>query len=184
MNIYSNLIFILLFTSSLLFLTATSHAGVGHHAHEHKISVGEPAKGGEVTKTITVTMLDSMKYVFDQPLDLYEGDVVRFIVTNKGVIPHEFSIGDSEEQKKHAEMMRNNPGMSHEDGNAVSLDAGETGELIWRFKAGEKVVFACNIPGHFEAGMHEMAAVFPLSRGKILSESEMNEKHDHSTHEH
>lgn len=184
MNMYSKLILVSLFTGSLLFLTATSHAGVGHHAHEHKSSVGEPAKGGEVTKTITVTMLDSMKYVFDQPLDLYEGDVVRFIVTNKGVIPHEFSIGDSEEQKKHAEMMRNNPGMSHEDGNAVSLDAGETEELIWRFKAGEKVVFACNIPGHFEAGMHEMAAVFPLSRGKILSESEMNEKHDHSTHEH
>jgi len=30
---------------------------------------------------------------------------------------------------------------------------GETEELIWRFGKLDTVLVACNIPGHFEAGM-------------------------------
>ena len=50
-------------------------------------------------------------------------------------------------------MMRKMPNMDHEDPNTVSLAAGETARLSWRFMGDDAVVFACNIPGHFEAGM-------------------------------
>lgn len=47
--------------------------------------------------------------------------------------------------------------MAHDDPNALLLEPGESGEVTWRFDTlpAEKVVlqFACNVPGHYEAGM-------------------------------
>ena len=56
-------------------------------------------------------------------------------------------------------MMREMPNMEHKDPNAVILEPGESATLKWRFKGGETVVFACNIPGHYEAGMHHQLAM-------------------------
>ena len=78
-------------------------------------------------------------------------------MSNQGKITHEFSIGNEQEQKAHHEMMQKMPNMVHEDDNTVTVKSGETKELIWKFKNVGDVVFACNIPGHFEAGMfHKM----------------------------
>jgi len=45
--------------------------------------------------------------------------------------------------------------MTHDDPNVVSLKPGETKTLIWSFKhmTQTKLVFACNVPGHYQAGM-------------------------------
>lgn len=137
-----------------------AHQHGKHHDHgQHKSQVGKPAAVNEADKTIQVIMLDSMQYEFDQELHIHRNEVVRFIVTNKGKITHEFSIGNSEEQRKHAEMMRKMPDMKHEDGNTLSLNPGESGEIIWRFQGDTAIVFACNIPGHFEAGMFTTVTV-------------------------
>jgi uncharacterized cupredoxin-like copper-binding protein len=53
----------------------------------------------------------------------------------------------------HAELMRRNPHMEHDDAHAVSVPPGGSRELVWRFTKGGEVDFACLIPGHFEAGM-------------------------------
>ena len=98
-------------------------------------------------------MMDTMKFNFSQS-DLEEGDIVKFIVMNKGKVPHEFSIGTVEEQAAHRKMMKDMPNMKHDDGTAVSVAPGKTGELVWQFMGTGKVQFACNVPGHFEAGMH------------------------------
>lgn len=37
--------------------------------------------------------------------------------------------------------------------NAVTVDPGQRGEIVWRFTRGGSVEFACLQPGHFEAGM-------------------------------
>ena len=55
--------------------------------------------------------------------------------------------------------MRKMPDMKHKDPNTVSLAPGESAMLSWRFKGSDTVVFACNIPGHFEAGMKQIAAI-------------------------
>jgi uncharacterized cupredoxin-like copper-binding protein len=131
-----------------------SHDDTGHGEMGHAMSeVGMPAKTAQAVQTVNVTLTDEMKLRFDQPLKIKQGDTVRFIVTNKGKIPHEFAIGSKQEQLKHREMMRSMPGMKHEDGSVLSLDAGKQGELTWQFMGKPHVEFACNVPGHAEAGM-------------------------------
>lgn len=44
-------------------------------------------------------------------------------------------------------------GMTHDDPNSVLVEPGKTGELTWTFSAADKLQFACNIPGHYQAGM-------------------------------
>ena len=100
-------------------------------------------------------MRDTMRFVFSPDFgDLYDGDVIRFDVRNDGAILHEFSIGNAADQVEHAKMMRAMPDMKHDDPNTVSLEPGASASITWRFTGKDTVVFACNIPGHFEAGMH------------------------------
>ena len=138
--------------------TAMKH-GDDHGDGHAESAVGKPAPGMTPTKTYQVSMLDSMKYVFNQKPDLSPGDVVKFVVTNNGKIPHEFSIGNAAEQAKHNAMMKSMPDMKHEDGNTVTVQPGQRKELVWQFNGHDEVVFACNVPGHYEAGMFHKAAL-------------------------
>lgn len=146
----------------VLTFTSTSILAGGTHSDGHgmaNFSVGEPAKG-KPDREFNVSMRDTMQYVFDPAFEnLHDGEVIQFNVRNDGKIPHEFSIGNSAEQSEHAKMMRKMPNMKHEDPNAVILEPGESATLKWRFKGGETVVFACNIPGHYEAGMYHRLAM-------------------------
>ncbi len=72
---------------------------------------------------------------------------------NTGKIDHEFSIGSAVEQLKHREMMRQMGNHEHDSGSTVTVKPGKTKELLWHFQGDNKVEFACNIPGHAEAGM-------------------------------
>ena len=123
------------------------------HDHDAEISaagqVGSPEKAG---RTIKITALDTMQYD-KKDIQAKPGETVRFVVTNIGKIKHEFTIGTREEQLEHAEMMASMPGMKHEDGNSISLEPGETKELVWQFGKAGAVEIACHVPGHFEAGM-------------------------------
>ncbi|MBV8046716.1 MAG: hypothetical protein JO171_06165 [Paludibacterium sp.] len=130
-------------------------ASLSVQAHEMRhFTVGSPGKAGEVTKIIHVQATDQMRLVFDRQ-DIREGDVVKFIITNTGVMLHEFGIDDEAGQKAHQQEMMQMPNMTHDDPNVVSLKPGETRTLIWRFKGMRQhdVIFACNVPGHYQAGM-------------------------------
>jgi uncharacterized cupredoxin-like copper-binding protein len=154
----------------LLFMIFIPTLGIASGTHEHghdgaKFSVGEPGKGPP-DRQVKVAMLDTMRFSFEPELNfLKDGETIEFIVTNNGVIKHEFSIGNAEDQVKHAEMMRKMPDMDHQDPNTVSLSAGEMARLSWRFTGDDTVVFACNIPGHFEAGMKHVLAITTASGG-------------------
>ncbi|PWQ92913.1 cupredoxin domain-containing protein [Leucothrix pacifica] len=128
------------------------HVMEGHEGHKMS-AVGMPAeKGAVANKTITVHMMDTMRFNFST-LNIEEGDIVKFVVMNKGKIPHEFGIGSIEEQVAHRDMMKKMPGMKHEDGSTVSVEPGKSKELVWQFIGDATAQFACNVPGHFEAGM-------------------------------
>ena len=154
--------------NTLFVLFAVSSFAGGTHDHQHedddeahshnsptKSSIGQAAEPANATKTVNVELLDIMKFAFSPALDIAAGDIVRFVVANTGQVRHEFSIGNKEEQKAHSQMMKNMPDMVHEDGNTITVEPGETKEITWHFMGKDTVVFACNIPGHFEAGMHE-----------------------------
>ncbi len=133
--------------------------GKAHATHGHAVSrAGQPGTASRVTHTIRVQALDTMRYAPDE-LTVQSGQTVRFIVTNAGKMRHEFAIGDAEEQRRHAEMMKEMPDMKHDEGNAVSLEPGETNELIWRFGKPGNVEVACHLPGHYEAGMRAIVTV-------------------------
>ena len=130
------------------------HGGGDAHGGSHSNSAGTPLPPADfVDAVFNVTLLDTMKIEYDKHLDIKVGNVVKFIVPNKGKLRHEFSISNAEEQIAHVQMMRKMPDMQHDDGMTISLESGETAEMVWKFDGETKVVFSCNIPGHSEAGM-------------------------------
>jgi uncharacterized cupredoxin-like copper-binding protein len=116
------------------------------------IATGQPGDPAEVSRTIEVTMDDSMHFVPDD-ITVRAGQTVRFFAKNRGKMPHEMVIGPMEELMAHAEMMRKMPDMAHAEPNMVTLEPGQQGGLVWKFDQPGTVDFACLIPGHMEAGM-------------------------------
>lgn len=142
--------------SALLFAgLATGALAAGNHAagHDHaSASIGKPGNAADVTRTIKISMGDNMRYS-PSTIKVNNGETVRFILKNKGKLEHEMVLGSAKDLKRHAELMKKNPGMEHDDPNQVSLEPGQTKELIWQFTQQGTVDFACLEPGHMEAGM-------------------------------
>lgn len=136
---------------SSMAIASGSHSG-GHY------DFGEPGTADQVTQTVSIKMVDAngeLAFVHE-PLKIKRGDVVRFVLTNDGELPHEFSVGDAPSQRAHALMMQKMPEMKHEnDATVVTVEPNETKELIWNFNKPIKgaIEFACHVPGHYEAGM-------------------------------
>lgn len=128
-----------------------NHAG-GQAMAGHEATGSESKQSAEVDRTINVTMNDQMRFSPDH-VEVKAGQTIRFAVKNVGNQAHEMVIGSLDELQEHAEQMRQQPGMAHDEPNMVRLDAGETGEIVWHFDSPGQVDFACLIPGHLEAGM-------------------------------
>ncbi len=113
---------------------------------------GHPGKAAQVNHTIKITAMDIR---FDKVrLHVRAGETVRFIVTNKGQLTHEFIIGDARKQAEHEQEMQKMAGMVMPDeSNGITLKPGQTKTLIWTFGQKGEVEFACHVPGHFAAGM-------------------------------
>ncbi|MEZ8613827.1 cupredoxin family protein [Vibrio sp. 10N.222.51.C8] len=115
--------------------------------------VGMPATGAKPDKVVNVLLSDDMKITFKNKVDIEPNDVVQFVVMNTGKIDHEFSIGSASEQLEHREMMKNMGNHAHDSGSTVTVKPGKAKQLLWHFHGDNNVEFACNIPGHAEAGM-------------------------------
>jgi len=141
------------------------HAIVNHHdMHQQQAHhggafgmgntlAGEPGKESDVTRTITVTARDTMRFIH-KPINVKNGETIKFVVTNKGVETHEFVIATKDEHRIHGQIMANNPNMHHgQGGNAITIESGESGVLIWKFAQAPQIEAACNVPGHYDDGM-------------------------------
>ncbi len=124
--------------------------GMSHGWNEG--AVGRPGDPAKVSRTIEVTMDDTMRLTPNQ-INVTAGETVRFFLKNTGKMPHEMMIGSMDELKEHAEMMRKMPDMKHAMPNMARLDPGQRGGIVWQFDKPGKVDFACLVPGHMEAGM-------------------------------
>lgn len=127
-------------------------------AGEHSYAFGQPASASAATRTVDVTLGDM--YFEPKALEVKAGETVRFVVHNKGQVEHEFSLGDAamharhqKEMLKHAAMGHSMVGMQHADPNTVMVEPGQSGELTWAFSKATGLEFACNVPGHYQAGM-------------------------------
>jgi len=133
-------------------MSATAPAASGPDSKTH-FGFGSPGDADKVDRTIRIAALDAMRYD-KTDLHVRAGETVRFVVTNKGKLRHEFVIGDAAEQREHAQMMKAMPDMAmHDDANGVVLNPGQTKTLIWHFASPGVVELGCHEPGHYEAGM-------------------------------
>ncbi|MNL78605.1 hypothetical protein D3C87_2050360 [compost metagenome] len=61
----------------------------------------------------------------------------------------------------HGSMPGMDHAMKHDDPNSVLVEPGKTAELTWIFTKATRLEFACNIPGHYQAGMVGQLTVDP-----------------------
>jgi uncharacterized cupredoxin-like copper-binding protein len=115
---------------------------------------GEPAEAGEADRVIEIAMSDQLRFE-PASVEVRVGETVTFRVTNAGVIPHDFTLGDEETQDEHeAEMVAGGmSGMGHDEPNTASLDPGEDADLTWRFTQAGSIRYGCHLTGHYAAGM-------------------------------
>lgn len=127
--------------------------GMQHSAPAAGFSFGEPGKAAQVNRTVRVT-LNTMSFT-PASVEAKVGETIRFVVTNKSPLDHDFTIGDVKTQTEHrAEMAKAMGGMKHDDDpNAILVGAGQRRELVWKFTHAGRIEFDCNVPGHYEAGM-------------------------------
>jgi uncharacterized cupredoxin-like copper-binding protein len=133
---------------------------------------GHAAPASLATRTIELTLGDM--YFEPKAVEVKAGETVRFVLVNKGQLLHEFNLGDAAMHAHHQqEMLKmvqsgmltptgmqhmdsghgDMPGMKHDDPNSVFVEPGKTAELTWTFAKAANLEFACNIPGHYQAGM-------------------------------
>ena len=163
---------------ALSFSTTALAAGAheGGHGHPDAFEFGAPGEASEVNRTIEVTMVDN--YFEPESLSIEPGETVRFVVKNEGEFLHEFNIGTAAMHAEHQEEMmvmmehgmltpmgvdhemmkmdHSESGMAghvHDDPNSVLVDPGASQEIIWKFAKATNLEFACNVPGHYDAGM-------------------------------
>ena len=108
---------------------------------------GEP--GHTPDRTVAITAID-LRFIPDS-VDVREGETIRFVVTNRGVLSHELVIGDAAFEAQHQREMAQMPDMKMDEANELSLQPGQTKTLTWRFTRAGELQFACDLPGH--AGM-------------------------------
>ena len=113
--------------------------------------------GDERRRTVDVEMVD----VAFEPakLEVARGETVRFRFTNNGKVAHDAFIGDSDAQADHEADMREGGDGGHGGGHgddaedAITVDPGDSGELVYTFAEAGTVEVGCHQPGHYAGGM-------------------------------
>ena len=155
------IIFTLLFFNSLAFA-------------DKNMKIGSKGNVADVTRVIKVIMYDN--YYEPSSFQIKEGETIKFEVENAGMLVHEFNIAnkmmhmkhqpemikmaengillafsiDKEKMKKMAKMDKS---MGHSHSNSVLLEPKQKGDIIWKFDNAVNIEVACNVPGHYQAGM-------------------------------
>ena len=155
----------ILFT--LLFLNSLAYA-------DKNMKIGSKGDETDVTRVIKVVMYDN--YYEPNSFQIKEGETIKFEVENAGMLVREFNIAnkmmhmkhqpemikmaengillafsiDKEKMKKMAKMDKS---MGHSHSNSVLLEPKQKGDIIWKFDNAVNIEVACNVPGHYQAGM-------------------------------
>ena len=144
-------------------------------AHADKnMKIGSLGKESEVSRVIKVIMYDN--YYEPNSFQIEEGETIKFKVENAGELVHEFNIAnkmmhikhqpemermveneilfvDSIDKVKMKKMAKIDKSMGHSHSNSVLLEPKQKGYIIWKFDNAVNIEVACNVPGHYQAGM-------------------------------
>ena len=156
---------IIIFT--FLFLNSLAYA-------DKNMKIGSKGNETDITRVIKVVMYDN--YYEPSSFQIKKGETIKFEVENAGMLVHEFNIAnkmmhmkhqpemvkmaengillafsiDKEKMKKMAKMDKS---MGHSHSNSVLLEPKQKGDIIWKFDNAVNIEVACNVPGHYQAGM-------------------------------
>jgi uncharacterized cupredoxin-like copper-binding protein len=137
-------------------LSASAWAGAGPAGHhDDSYSAGEPGDAKKPARIVQVTMgeADGKMMFMPNKIEVKKGEQIKFMLRNNGELEHEFVLATTAENLKHAEAMKKNPDMEHDDPNGKRLAPKKTGEIVWKFSKTGEFEYSCLIPGHREAGM-------------------------------
>jgi len=155
------IIFTILFLNSLAFA-------------DKNMKIGSKGNVADVTRVIKVVMYDN--YYEPSSFQIKEGETIKFEVENAGMLVHEFNIANkmmhmkhqpemikmaengillafSIDKKKMKKMAKMDKSMGHSHSNSVLLEPKQKGDIIWKFDNAVNIEVACNVPGHYQAGM-------------------------------
>ena len=151
----------------LLFLNSFAYA-------DKNMKIGSKGNESEVSRVIKVVMYDN--YYEPSSFQINAGETIKFEVENAGELVHEFNIAnkmmhikhqpemekmveneilfaDSIDKDKMKKMAKMDKSMGHSHSNSVLLEPKQKGDIIWKFDNAVNIEVACNVPGHYQAGM-------------------------------
>jgi uncharacterized cupredoxin-like copper-binding protein len=141
------------------FLAACSGAPTPTLAPRQTPAAGPSSAPSPAAATrVEVELTDSFRMAPTE-IRVRAGVPVTFVVTNTGMLPHEFYLGDEDAQGEHETEMASTPGMTHDEPEGIGLEAGQTKELTYTFAASGSIIAGCHVPGHYAAGMQAVIMV-------------------------
>ena len=151
----------------LLFLNSFAYA-------DKNMKIGSKGNVNDISRVIRVIMYDN--YYEPSSFQINAGETIKFEVENAGELVHEFNIAnkmmhmkhqpemekmveneilfaDSIDKDKMKKMAKMDKSMGHSHSNSVLLEPKQKGDIIWKFDNAVNIEVACNVPGHYQAGM-------------------------------
>ena len=173
-----------LVTSGLLVSAGSFGAWQWLLLHPQWAATGHGLTGLVLTRSIDVRMDDQMRFT-PSHIDVKAGETIRFVVQNAGQSAHEMVLGPDADIREHALAMQQDAahGQSKGHGNvaAITVPAGQKGELVVSFSEATALQMACLIPGHYEAGMR---GTLQVGKGNVANTVSTAAMHDHDAHKH
>ena len=151
----------------LLFFNSFAYA-------DKNMKIGSKGNENDISRVIKVIMYDN--YYEPSSFQINAGETIKFEVKNAGELVHEFNIAnkmmhmkhqpemekmveneilfaDSIDKDKMKKMAKMDKSMGHSHSNSVLLEPKQKGDIIWKFDNAVNIEVACNVPGHYQAGM-------------------------------
>lgn len=140
--------------------SATTIAHEDESAHEDETAHEDEAahEAGEADRVIEVEMTE---FAFSPAsVELTAGETVMFVLTNNGLVDHEFRLSNDHRIEEHMASGHEDHGDEaghHEEGGDmyIQIAPGESGELMFTVPHDMTLYtdIGCLLPGHYEAGM-------------------------------
>jgi uncharacterized cupredoxin-like copper-binding protein len=148
----------LLAAAILPIVTVACGSGKNHSTMNMEGSTGTTGATAAPTRTVDIDMVD-IAYE-PKTVSVQRGERIEFVFHNKGKIAHDAFIGDTAAQADHEKEMREAKEDSMTGGHgmgdgakAITVDAGQTGQLAYTFDRPGTIEIGCHQPGHYAAGM-------------------------------
>jgi uncharacterized cupredoxin-like copper-binding protein len=111
------------------------------------------ASAAAPVRELRIEMDDTMRFS-PSTLTVVAGEPVKLVIVNRGKLTHELVIGTAAELAHHQREMKSAGAAHHHHSDSeISVEPGQTREVVRVFDKSGELGIACFEPGHYEAGM-------------------------------